>query len=416
MEDNPYKNAQKQFDRAIDLMNIEEDIRVRLRKTNFELEVNFPVKMDDSSIKMFTGYRVRHKFMTPTKGGIRYAPSVDLDEIKALAFLMTWKCAVADLPFSGAKGGITCDPKTLSKGELERMTRRYTYEMRNIFHPEKDVPAPDMGTNAGVMAWIMDTYSILEGNGKTIPSVVTGKPVELYGSEGRAEATGRGVAQITQLVWEDFCKTKLAGRTVAVQGFGNVGSVSAKQLHEKGCRVVAVSDVNGTVYNPNGLDVYDILDYSEKMKTVKGYPSGEQLGVMEILELPVDIIVPAALENQITSENAARVKAKVIVEGANAPTTVDAEKILAGNGAILVPDILANAGGVTVSYFEWAQDIQAQSWDEKKVYDELGKYMGKAFERVKTASAKHNTDLRTGAYVYAIGKVANYVKMRGHFP
>lgn len=416
MEDNPYKNAQKQFDRAIALVNIEEDIRVRLRKTNFELEVNFPVKMDDSSIKMFTGYRVRHKFMTPTKGGIRYAPSVDLDEIKALAFLMTWKCAVADLPFSGAKGGITCDPKTLSKGELERMTRRYTYEMRNIFHPEKDVPAPDMGTNAGVMAWIMDTYSILEGNGKTIPSVVTGKPVELYGSEGRAEATGRGVAQITQLVWEEFCKTKLAGRTVAVQGFGNVGSVSAKQLHEKGCRVVAVSDVNGTVYNPNGLDVYDVLAYSEKEKTVKGYPSGEQLGVMDILELPVDIIVPAALENQLTSENASRVKAKVIVEGANAPTTVDAEKILAGNGAILVPDILANAGGVTVSYFEWAQDIQAQSWDEKKVYDELSKYMSKAFERVKTTAAKHNTDLRTGAYVYAIGKVANYVKIRGHFP
>ncbi len=413
---NPYKNAQKQFDQAAALMDIDKNILPRLRKTNFELEVNFPVMTDNGEIKMFTGYRVRHKFMTPTKGGIRYAPSVDLDEIKALAFLMTWKCAVVDLPFSGAKGGITCDPRTLSKGELERMTRRYTYEMRNVFHPDRDVPAPDMGTNAEVMAWIMDTYSIIENNGNTVSSVVTGKPVELYGSQGRAEATGRGVVQIAERAWREFYRGDLKGMKVAVQGFGNVGSVSAKQLELRGCKVVAVSDINGTIHNKRGLGIDDVIAYSLKTKTLQGYPNAEHSGVKDILELPVDILVPAALENQLTPENAPRIKAKMVVEGANAPTTVDAEKILAANGTIVVPDILANAGGVTVSYFEWAQDKQELQWEEQRVYDELSKYMDRAFVRVKNAAKQYNTDLRTGAYVLAIGKVANYVKMRGHFP
>src|SRR3989338_1170742 len=405
----PYKNAQKQFDKAADLLGLDKNIYRRLRKTNFELEVNFPVKLDNGDEVLFTGYRVQHRFQSPTKGGIRYSPNVDLDEIKALAFLMTWKCAVMGLPYSGAKGGIRCDPSKHSKRELEAITRRYTYEMRNVFHPEKDVPAPDMGTNAEVMGWIMDTYSILEGNGKDIPSVVTGKPVELGGTEGRVEATGRGVATVAKLAWENYFGSSLAGKTVAVQGFGNVGSVSARQLYLMGCKIVSVSDVNGCIHNDNGISIDDVVDYSNKNKTLAGYKNADPLPCKEILELPVDILVPAALENQLLAENAPNIKAKLIVEGANAPTTVDAEKILLDKGTIVVPDILANGGGVTVSYFEWAQDIQAQSWKVERVYSELNDYMSSAFNRVKNASEKYNTDLRTAAYILAINKVASII-------
>lgn len=372
--------------------------------------------MDNGDVRMFTGYRVQHRFRSPTKGGIRYAPFVDLDEIKALAFLMTWKCTVAGLPFSGAKGGVACDPSKLSKGELERLTRRYTEEMRHVFHPKLDVPAPDMGTNGEVMGWIMDTYSFLEGQRQEVAEVVTGKPIELGGIEGRIEATGRGVARITELAWTHYYGDTLSGKTVAVQGFGNVGSISAKQLHEMGCKVVAVSDVNGTIYNVNGLDIPAVLAHGAKERTVAGYGNADALGVKDVLEVPVDILVPAALENLLIKENAPRIKARMVVEGANAPTTLDAENHLLSKGTIIVPDILANAGGVTVSYFEWAQDIQAQAWEEKHVYDELNTYMTRAFERVKNAAEKHKTDLRTGAYVLAIDKVASYVNKRGLFP
>ncbi len=420
---NPYKNAQKQFDKAADLLCLQQSTREFLRKTDFELEVNLPIWMDEidqktgkRKLKMFTGYRVQHRSRSPTKGGIRYAPTVDLDEIKALAFLMTWKCSLMGLPYSGAKGGVKCDPQQLSQGELERLTRRYTTAMRNVFHPEKDVPAPDMGTNAQIMAWIMDTYSQLEGNGKRVHQVVTGKPVKLGGTEGRVEATGRGLATITEMAWKEIHNENLVGKTVAVQGFGNVGSVSAKQLYDKGCKIVAVSDIKGTIYHPEGLDINQVMNFNAKSKTVLGYHEAEQLGAHAILELPVDILVPAALENQITSENAHRINARMIIEGANAPTTVEAENKLLENGIIVVPDILANGGGVTVSYFEWAQDIQAQAWDLDRVYKELDKYMTRAFGRVRETSKKYRTDLRTAAYILAIQDVAEYVELSGIFP
>lgn len=412
-----YENAQKQFDQAAALMDTDKNIIRRLREVTHEYKVALPVTMDNGELQTFPGYRVQHRFMTPTKGGIRYSPDVHFEEIRALAFLMTWKCAVVGLPYGGAKGGVRCNPKQLSEGELKRLTKRYTYEMRKIFHPKKDVPAPDMGTNAQIMDWIMDAYSVLQGDGEAIPEVVTGKSVELGGTQGRVEATGRGLATVTDLACKEFLdKRGLKGKTVAVQGFGNVGSVSAKQLENLGCRIVAISDEYGALYNAKGLSIDDVLAYNAKTKTLKEYPGADHISNEELLELSVAILVPAARENQLTAENASRIKAKMLVEGANAPTTVDAEKILLQNGTIIVPDILANAGGVTVSYFEWAQDIQVQTWELEKVYQELARYMTKAFTQVKDTTAQYKTDLRTGAYVFAIDKVANYVKRRGLFP
>lgn len=414
LKDNPWDMALRQFHRAADLLPLKRGIREFLVQPHRELTVNFPVQMDDGAVRVFTGYRVHHStVLGPTKGGIRYNLHVDLDEVRALAMWMTWKCALMHLPYGGAKGGVACDPSTLSKTELERLTRRYATEVSVIIGPERDIPAPDVGTNEQIMAWIMDTLSMHAGH--SMPAVVTGKPLSIGGSAGRREATGRGV-MITAREAAKLRGVPFAGSRVAVQGFGNVGSVSAYLMHDEGCKVVAVSDVRGGIHNPDGLDPRAVLDYVKETGGVEGFPGSAPVSNAELLELPCDFLVPAAIEGQITGENAARIKAKVVVEGANGPTTPDADEILQERGVFVVPDILANAGGVIVSYFEWVQDLASFFWSEVEINERLERIMKQGFDGVVGLAKQQEIDLRTSALLFAVRRVANALMTRGIYP
>jgi len=409
---NPFLDMLSRYERAAEILNLEEGVRTFLKTPMRQHIVSIPIQMDDGTIKVFEGYRVIHNdVLGPGKGGIRYAMDVSLDEVKALAAWMTWKCAVVNVPFGGAKGGIICDPRQLTKTELEKITRRYTANMINVFGPDSDIPAPDMGTNEQVMAWIVDTYSMHKHN--TVSGVVTGKPLILGGSLGRKEATGRGVMDVTLAAMERLNMDPMKS-TVAVQGFGNVGSISAKLLYDQGCQVVAISDVTGAYYNSKGIDIYAALKHSENNKgLLEGLKDAEKISNDDLLTLKVDVLVPAAREDQITEKNASKIRAKIIAEGANGPTTAAADPILNDLGIIVIPDILANAGGVTVSYFEWVQNRQGYFWSLERVNRRLDRAMRSAFNTVYETSQKHNESLRIGAYILAIDKVATALKLRG---
>jgi glutamate dehydrogenase (NAD(P)+) len=403
----------QEFDGAARLLNLEPGIWKILTHPKRQITVSCPVQMDNGEIEVFTGYRVQYSMtLGPAKGGIRYHPNVTLDEVTALAAWMTWKCAVAQIPFGGGKGGIICDPTRMSRRELEALTRRYVAEIIDAIGPEKDVPAPDVNTNDQVMAWVMDTYSMHVGHTST--AVVTGKPLELGGSLGRREATGRGV-MIVARESARHVGFDLEGATVAVQGFGNVGSVSADLLARAGALVVAITDWKGGVQNAKGLDIAKLLDYAHAHKTVAGFPEGTPISNAQLFALPVDILIPAALENQITVENAPGIQAKVLVEGANGPTTPDAHQLLRERGIFVVPDILANCAGVTASYFEWVQDRYGYFWTEAEVNERLEAKMCEAFGVVLKTAVKHKVDMRTAAYVVAINRVATVTKIRGMY-
>ncbi|RLA90825.1 MAG: glutamate dehydrogenase [Deltaproteobacteria bacterium] len=413
---NPFEIAQRQVDIVKPYLDVDPGILEKFKTTRRELTVHFPVKMDDGSIKMFTGYRIQHNDTRgPFKGGIRYHPDVDIDEVRALAMWMTWKSAVANIPFGGAKGGIACDPKKMSKSEIERMTRRFTWEISMLIGPEVDIPAPDVYTNPQVMAWIMDTYSIFKGY--AVPGVVTGKPLELGGSLGRFEATGKGVVISTQ----NACKQlgiPLEGAKVAIQGCGNVGGIAAIYFERLGAKIIAISDSKGGLYNQDGLDIKAALDCKTKYFCLLSdeVKKSEPISNKELLELDCDILVPAALESQITKENANNIKAKLIVEGANGPTTPEADEILYEAGKFVVPDILANAGGVIVSYFEWVQNLQELLWSEEEVANRLENILTRSFKEVYTISEEKKVNMRTAAYILAIGRVAKASKLRGLYP
>jgi glutamate dehydrogenase/leucine dehydrogenase len=411
---NPFEIAVKQFNAAADHLNLDQSMREVLSRPKRALIVSVPVRMDDGSIKVFEGYRVQHNIARgPAKGGIRYHPAVTLDEVKALASWMTWKCAVVNIPFGGGKGGIVVDPQKMSKGEVERMSRRFFAEIISMVGPEKDIPAPDVNTNPQVMAWFMDTYSMTVGY--TALGVVTGKPLSVGGSQGRNEATARGVLFTVAEALKKLGKT-LAGSTVAIQGFGNVGANSAKLFHEAGCKVVAVSDVQGGIHNRNGLNVPELFQHTEKNRSVKGFREADTITNSELLELDVDILIPAALENQITLANASNIRAKIVAEAANGPTTPEADEILNANGILVIPDILCNAGGVTVSYFEWVQGLYSFFWDEAMVNSQLEKIMVGAFNDVFDTTKKYNVSMRVGAQILAVGRVAEASMIRGLFP
>jgi len=372
-----YDMALETFDKAADLLNLEWDIREHIKYPERILIVNFPVRMDNGKVQHFEGYRVQYNTARgPAKGGIRYHPNVTLDEVKALAFWMTWKCAIVNIPFGGGKGGVVCNPKEMSQGELERLTRRYTAEILPLIGPEKDIPAPDVYTNPQVMAWIMDTYSMMKGY--AVPGVVTGKPISLGGSVGRDQATGRGVFYTTQKAVEHL-GMKLDGATIVVQGFGNAGSVAAMLFENAGAKVIAVNDSKGGIFNDKGLDIKKLIEHKNKTGSVVGFPNSEPITADELLALKCDILVPAALENAIHEGNAGNIKARIIAEAANGPTTPEADAILEDKGVFVIPDILCNAGGVTVSYFEWVQDEQHLFWDEEQIYSMLEKIMKRAF-------------------------------------
>jgi glutamate dehydrogenase (NAD(P)+) len=411
---NPFRIAQIQFDMAAEYLKLDAGLRQILRTPKRIMEVSVPVKMDNGQMKVFTGFRVQHNVSRgPAKGGLRYHPNVTLDEVKALAAWMTWKTATVNLPYGGAKGGIVCDPKRMSKGELERMTRRYAAEIQPIIGPEVDIPAPDVYTDAQTMAWIMDTYAMTVGHAS--PGVVTGKPVSIGGSEGRLDATGRGVLYVV----EEACKVKkinLRGATVAIQGFGNVGSAVARLFAEKKAKIVAISDSRGGVHNPRGIDPLRALRYKERSGTVVGMPGASRISNDELLALKCDILVPAALENAITLHNADQIKAKIVAEAGNGPTTPHADEILSRKGVFVVPDILANAGGVTVSYFEWAQDLQGFFWQVQEVNSKLEFVMRRAFNDVHETMRKFHVYPRAAAYILAVGRVADATLVRGLFP
>ncbi len=410
-EENPFESMKRRFEVAADYLNLESGIYNYLIAPEKQVIITVPIQMDDGTIQVFEGYRVIHSTaLGPSKGGIRYAPDVNLDEIKALAAWMTWKCAVVNIPFGGAKGGIKCDPNELTRVQLEKVTRRYTANLLEVFGPEKDVPAPDVNTNAQIMAWIMDTYSMHAQ--KTQTAVVTGKPLFLGGSRGRPEATGRGVMFITMRIME---KEGLHPKDskVIVQGFGNVGSVSARLLREQGCKIVGISDVSGGYYNPKGIDIDAAIQFVETHKTLQGFTGGDHMDGLELLEQDCDILVPAAREDQITTHNARKIKAKIVVEGANGPTTAKADKILEDRGILVVPDILANAGGVTVSYFEWVQNRMGYFWSEEDVNSRLKRIMEESFDEVYNNARKHGVSLRIGAYILGVDRVAKVVQMRG---
>ncbi len=411
---NPYEVAVAQFDEAAERLGLSQSMRAILRKPKRELIVNFPVRMDNDDVEMFTGYRVQHNITRgPAKGGIRFSPYVSLDEVRALAMWMTWKCAVVGIPFGGAKGGVLCDPHKMSRTELERMTRRYATEISIIMGPNSDIPAPDMNTNPQVMAWMMDTFSMHQGY--SVPAVITGKPLAIGGSEGRLEATARGVQVVTREALKDL--NMLPDRcSVVIQGFGNVGSVTARLLAEMGCKIVGLSDIKGGVYNPAGIDVHTALRYSKEHGNLAGLPGTELVTNDELMELSCDILIPAALENQLTGRNAARVKARLVVEAANGPTTPDAEAILYDNSVTIVPDILANAGGVTVSYFEWVQDLQRFFWAEHEINDRLETIMTRSYYAVRHKAREQQTNLRMGAYLLAVARVAEATELRGVYP
>jgi glutamate dehydrogenase (NAD(P)+) len=403
----------QEFDGAARILDLEPGIWKILTHPKRQIVVSCPVQMDNGDIEVFTGYRVQYNItLGPAKGGIRYHPDVSLDEVTALAAWMTWKCAVAHIPFGGGKGGIVCDPTRMSKRELEALTRRYVAEIVDAIGPEKDVPAPDVNTNDQVMAWIMDTYSMHVGH--TATAVVTGKPIEMGGSLGRREATGRGVMIVTREAARHL-NLDIRGASVALQGFGNVGSVSAQLLAGIGARIVAVTDWKGGVYNEKGLDVAKLLEHVRSKTTVDGFPGGTDLANDDLWGLDVDILIPAALENQITMDNAPRIKARIVTEGANGPTTPDAHKHLHERGVFVIPDILANSGGVTVSYFEWVQDRYGYFWELDEVNTRLEKKMCEAFEDVLENALKYKVDLRTAAYIVAISRVGTVTKMRGMY-
>jgi glutamate dehydrogenase (NAD(P)+) len=409
---NLWEVALAQFDAAADRLKLDENVRVVLRAPKRELIVNFPVRMDKGDIRVYTGYRVQHSVARgPAKGGIRYAPSVDLNEIRALAMWMTWKTALLGLPYGGAKGGVICDPTALSPSELERLTRRYATEIAIIIGPERDIPAPDMGTGPREMAWIMDTLS--QHAGYAMPAVVTGKPLAIGGSEGRAEATSRGVVVVAAAAARHL-GFDLAGARVVVQGFGNVGSGVVKLMSQAGARVIAVSDVGGGAYDPAGVDYDKLRRYAQVTGTVAGF--AERISNADLLELPCDILVPAATQNQITAANAPRVRARLIVEGANGPLTPEADAILNDRGVLVVPDILANAGGVTVSYFEWVQDLQEFFWEEAEVNSRLERLMTRAFDATLALATRERVSLRLAASMLAISRVAESFLVRGLYP
>jgi glutamate dehydrogenase (NAD(P)+) len=406
-----YESMAARFDVAARKLNLDEGLYKYLRTPNREIIVHIPVLMDSGQLETFEGYRVQHNLARgPCKGGVRYAPNVTLDEIRGLAAEMTWKCAVVNIPFGGAKGGIVCDPQMLSLGELERITRRYTAEILDYIGPERDVPAPDMNTNEQTMAWIMDTYSMHVRH--TVTASVTGKPLDLGGSHGRREATGRGCMIVTDQALKRFGRQREQTRVI-VQGFGNVGSQAARVMHEAGYKIIGVSDINGGVFNTRGLDLPALLEYMREHKTVKGFPGGESIGNMEILEQDCEVLLPAATESVITSKNAERIKARILTEGANSPTTPPADAILFDRGVFVLPDILANAGGVTVSYFEWVQDRQGYFWSEGMVNERLKQIQVAAFTDVVQYGEKHNVNNRIAAYMLAIDRVAFSLKLRG---
>jgi glutamate dehydrogenase (NAD(P)+) len=413
-EFNPFLSMAKGFNTAADHLGLDEGIREVLRRPDREMTVAIPVQMDNGALRVFTGYRVQHNFSRgPCKGGIRYAPDVNLDEVRALAAWMTWKCAVVDVPFGGAKGGVICDPRKLSQSELERITRRYTAGILDILGPDRDVPAPDVNTNEQTMAWLMDTYSMHVR--KTTTAVVTGKPIALGGSRGRTEATGRGVMIICR---ESLKKLGLRPENsrVVVQGSGNVGGIGAMLLHREGYKVVSMSDMYGAIHNERGLDVPAVLAHLKKSGRLDGFPGATAIkSGQEALELPCEVLVPAATENQITSQNVERIKAKLIVEGANGPCTAVASQALDARGVLVVPDILANAGGVTVSYFEWVQDRMGYFWTEERVNTSLEQIMVKSFADVDQVAQKHKVSMRIAAYILAIDRVASVYRMRGVF-
>jgi glutamate dehydrogenase (NAD(P)+) len=404
----------QEFNEAARIVNLEPGIWNILTHPKRQIIVSCPVQMDNGEIEVFTGYRVQYNItLGPAKGGIRYHPDVSLDEVTALAAWMTWKCAVAHIPFGGAKGGIVCDPMKMSRRELEALTRRYVAEIVDNIGPEKDVPAPDVNTNDQIMAWVMDTYSMHVGH--TATAVVTGKPIEMGGSLGRREATGRGVMIVTREAAKHV-GLDIKGLRIGVQGFGNVGSVSADLLAKAGARIVAVTDWKGGVYNERGLDISKLLEYAATHdKTVDGFPGGDRISNDKLWGLDVDVLIPAALENQITVENAPSIKAKIITEGANGPTTPDAHTYLHQHGIFVIPDILANSGGVTTSYFEWVQDRYGYFWEEKDVNERLEKKMCEAFEAVLKTSIKYEVDMRTAAYIVAIQRVGTVTRMRGMY-
>ena len=406
-----YESMAARFDVAVKKLNLDEGLTKYLRTPNREIVVHIPVVMDNGKLEVFDGFRVQHNIARgPCKGGVRYAPNVTLDEMRGLAAEMTWKCAVVNIPFGGAKGGIVCDPQKLSAGELERITRRYTAEILDYIGPERDVPAPDMNTNEQTMAWIMDTYSMHVRH--TVTASVTGKPLDLGGSHGRREATGRGCMIVTDQALKRFGRQREQTRVI-VQGFGNVGSQAARLMYEAGYKIIGVADINGGVLNPHGLDVPALLEFVEQSKTVQGFPGGERIGNMEILEQDTEVLLPAATESVITSANANRIKARILTEGANSPTTAPADDILFERGVFVIPDILANAGGVTVSYFEWVQDRQGYFWTEGMVNERLNHIMVAAFNDVVRYGEKHGVNNRIAAYMLAIDRVAFTVKLRG---
>ena len=414
---NPYDNVIAIIKAAAGKLGLDENDYVSIMYPERQLKVSFPVRMDNGSVRVFEGYRVQHSSLRgPCKGGLRFHQDTDENEVKALAAWMTFKCAVVGIPYGGAKGGVTVDPLTLSRGELERLTRAFTAMIAPIIGPERDIPAPDVNTNAEIMGWIMDTYSTLKGY--ATPGVVTGKPLNIGGSLGRPEATGRGVMIITREMLKKL-NIPIAKSRIVIQGMGNVGSQSAKMLHELGAVIVGVSDVSDGLFNESGLDIPDILAFlSVKGNLLKDYkkPGAAHISNQDLLELPTDILVPAALENQINGQNAANIKAKLIIEAANGPTTVEADKILEEKGVLVVPDILANAGGVVVSYFEWVQNLQSFYWDEEEVNKGLNRIMCNAFEDVYKISQEKKSSLRTGAYMIALQKLVAVQKTRGIFP
>jgi len=412
---NPFEMAKKQIDIASKYLNVEPGLLERLKHTKREVIVHFPVKMDDGEVRIFTGYRVQHDVSRgPAKGGIRYHPDVDLDEVRALAMWMTWKSAVVNIPFGGAKGGVQCNPKEMSTHEIENLTRRFTWEISIILGPEQDIPAPDVYTNPQVMAWIMDTFSILKGY--SVPGVVTGKPIELGGSLGRYEATGRGVV-ITSLEALKHLKKPIEGAKVVIQGCGNVGGIAARHFDRLGAKIIAISDSRGGLYNERGLDIKRILDCKSQYQClICNKKEEEEITNEELLELECDILVPAALENQITEKNASRIRAKIIAEGANGPTTPEADEILNDKGVVVIPDILANAGGVTVSYFEWVQNLQELLWSEEEVLERLTRIMQRSCREVLEISLAKKIPMRTAALVLGIGRVAEAIRLRGIYP
>jgi len=410
-EENPFESMMQRFDEAAGRLNLDPNIYKILRWPNREITLYIPVMMDDGNYQVFTGYRVQHNFARgPAKGGLRYSPDVNLDEVRALAAWMTWKCAVVNIPFGGAKGGIICDPREMSPIELERLTRRYTAELLDLIGPEKDVPAPDMNTNEQVMAWMMDTYSMHARH--TVTAVVTGKPIELGGSRGRKEATGRGLL----FVCNEACKKfglRINDTRVVIQGAGNVGGTAALLMHQEGYKVIGVADITGSLFNPRGLDVPGLLAYLKEHKTVEGYAEAEHISTADLLELECEILLPAATENQITKHNADRIKCRILAEGANGPTTADADEIVSAKNIFVIPDILANAGGVTVSYFEWVQDRMGFFWNENTVNTRLHEIMVSSFHDVVGFADKYRVNTRLAAYMLAIDRVAYDTRLRG---